>query len=188
MKTKSILGVLLLVFLFSQLLYSQVQCVSLNGNNIKSYFVNTGLFDCNKCSDSAGFEWPKGSGKFAVRTAGLNIAGYGAVSLLCQAHLRKESIYPVIALRAFRIQILIFIFIKFPGGDNSSNPDWANWGQMVPYGAPFVDVNLNGTYEPAIDTPGVKGAAQTIFVCLTDGFSNMHSSTEGFGGGTPPLC
>jgi hypothetical protein len=58
---------------------------------------------------------------------------------------------------------------------------------MVPYGAPFVDVNNNGTYEPAIDTPGVKNAASTIFICMTDGFQSEHSPVEGFGGGTLPL-
>jgi hypothetical protein len=38
-----------------------------------------------------------------------------------------------------------------------------------------------------IDTPGVKNASQTIFVCLTDGFPSSHSPGEGFGGGTAPL-
>jgi hypothetical protein len=68
-----------------------------------------------------------------------------------------------------------------------SNPDWLNWGIMVPYGAPFVDANNNGIFEPAIDTPGVRGASQTIFICLTDGFPEEHKIGEGFGGGTPPL-
>ncbi|MGB9696018.1 MAG: hypothetical protein ACP5P3_00975 [Ignavibacteria bacterium] len=54
---------------------------------------------------------------------------------------------------------------------------------MVPYGAPFVDVNNNSISELLIDTPGVKNVAQTIFVALTDGFPERHSSREGFGGG-----
>ena len=49
-----------------------------------------------------------------------------------------------------------------------NNPDWANWGLMVPYGAPYIDVNHNNIYEPAIDTPGIRGASQTIFVCLNN--------------------
>ena len=72
--------------------------------------------------------------------------------------------------------------------DNSTiNSDWLNWGLMVPYGAPFVDINNNGIYDAQIDTPGVKGASQTIFLCLTDGFPQSHTSSEGYGGGTAPL-
>lgn len=69
------------------------------------------------------------------------------------------------------------------GDSHLSNPDWQNWGLMVPYGAPFVDVNMSGNYEPMIDTPGVKNASQTVFMCLTDGFSESHNPGEGSGGG-----
>ncbi len=42
--------------------------------------------------------------------------------------------------------------------------DWNEW--PATQGAPFKDVNGNGTYEPATDIPGVPGADQTIwFVC-----------------------
>jgi hypothetical protein len=69
-------------------------------------------------------------------------------------------------------------------GDNAgTNPDWANWGLMVPYGAPWTDKNNNGIYDPLIDTPGVRGARQTVFLCMTDMDVNQHNSGEGFGGG-----
>ena len=58
---------------------------------------------------------------------------------------------------------------------------------MVPFGAPYYDVNNNGIYEPAIDTPGVKNAASTIFMCITDADKSSHTTSEGFGGGTEPL-
>ncbi len=81
-----------------------------------------------------------------------------------------------------------FKYYKVKSGDNASNSfDWTNWGQMVPYGAPFVDVNNNGIYDPQIDTPGVRGASQTIFICLTDADPSSHLISEGFGGGTQPL-
>ena len=42
--------------------------------------------------------------------------------------------------------------------------DWNEW--PASQGAPFKDVNGNGTYEPATDIPGVPGADQTLwFVC-----------------------
>ena len=58
----------------------------LQGNNIKSFFINTGIFDQDNRSGSlAGFEWPKGSGKIAIFTAGLTIAAY------YQGELREAS-------------------------------------------------------------------------------------------------
>lgn len=82
----------------------------------------------------------------------------------------------------------MFKLYKVERGENAgSNPDYAQWGQMVPYGAPYVDVNNNGIFELGIDTPGVSGAIQTIFASYTDGFTFTHNSNEGFGGGTTPL-
>ena len=81
-----------------------------------------------------------------------------------------------------------FKLYKVTRGDNFiNNPDWLNWGLMVPYGAPFIDVNHDGIYEPAIDTPGVKDADQTIFLCMSDADPTSHHSDEGFSGGTVPL-
>ena len=81
-----------------------------------------------------------------------------------------------------------FKIYKVKRGDNQfNNPDVANWGLMVPFGAPFVDVNNNGVYDVGIDIPGVFGAEQTLFLCMTDGFAVRHDSSEGFGGGTLPL-
>ena len=58
---------------------------------------------------------------------------------------------------------------------------------MIPFGAPYVDKNNNGQYDPGIDKPGIKNAEQTLFGCLTDGFPETHSVGEGFGGGTLPV-
>ncbi len=51
-----------------------IQRVILNANNISAYFQNTGIFDQNTTSgNTAGMEWPKGSGRYAMFTAGLCI-------------------------------------------------------------------------------------------------------------------
>jgi hypothetical protein len=83
----------------------------------------------------------------------------------------------------------IFTIYKVSRGDNQyNNTDWANWGLMVPYGAPYTDVNHNGLYEPAIDIPGVQDAASTIFMCITDADSTLHMHSGPFiNGGTNPL-
>ena len=188
MKKKLFLGFVPILLLFSGLLYSQIQSIALNGNNIKSYITNTGVFDQKRGSDSAGFEWPKGSGKFTMYSAGFNIGGYMNGLRLMSSASYKGEYFPGYCIGGVPHTNSNFHIFKVSRGDNmTSNPDWANWGQMVPYGAPFVDVNHNGTYEPAVDTPGVSGAIQTIYVCLTDGFNSLHTSNEGFGGGTTPF-
>ncbi len=44
--------------------------------------------------------------------------------------------------------------------------DWQNW--PADEGAPFEDVDGNGSYDPAIDIPGWPGAAQTIWLVAND--------------------
>ncbi len=70
------------------------------------------------------------------------------------------NIAPVIVLIVSFILIRDSSSIRSGQIDNYiNNPDWLNWGLMVPFGAPYVDVNHNGTYEFITDTPGVRGAA-----------------------------
>jgi hypothetical protein len=48
--------------------------------------------------------------------------------------------------------------------------DWNEW--PADKGAPFVDNNHNGTYEPSLDVPGVEGAGQTLWHVCNDLDSN----------------
>ena len=162
---------------------------SLDGNNIKSEFSAKGIFDQDDRSGNlAGFEWPKGSGKTAIFTAGLSIAGFDQGQLREAMASYSGEFRPGFCNNGIAHTSDTFKFYSVKRGDGpSTNPDWLNWSLMVPYGAPFVDVNYNGIYDPQIDTPGVKGASQTIFLCYTDGFPESHNPGEGFGGGTAPL-
>jgi hypothetical protein len=180
-----------MILILNYVSYSQlvIQRVKLEPNNISAYFQNTLIFDQNTTTGNfPAFEWPKGSNKFAVFTAGLTIAAMVNDTLKMEAASYRGECAPGYCVNGIPGTNSNFKFYKVSRGDNqNNNPDWLNWGLMVPYGAPFVDVNNNGTYEPAIDTPGVKNAASTIFICMTDGFAYSHTSGEGFGGGTSPL-
>jgi hypothetical protein len=161
----------------------------LEENNISSFFYYRGIFDQDRRNGNlAGFEWPKGSGKKAVFTAGLSIAAYSQGQLREAMASYGGEYIPGICNNGIAQTNDTFKLYSVKRGDGpSTNTDWLNWGLMVPYGAPFVDVNNNGIYDPQIDTAGVRGASQTIFVCYTDGFPNSHMAGEGFGGGTAPL-
>ena len=169
-----------------------IQQVCMDANSISSWFINTGVFNQDmRVSNTPGFMWPKGTGKFAIFTTGLCIAAYVNNDLRESMASYKGEFAPGYIVDSAGLPVARtnswFKLYSVHSTDNENVPDWANWGQMVPYGAPFKDVNNNGTYEPSIDKPGIDGAAQTIFVCLTDGFPAEHKIGEGFGGGTLPL-
>jgi len=167
-----------------------IQRISLNANNIAAFFENKGIFDQDtRTTNTPGFEWPKGSNKHAIFTAGLCLAVYingqmGQVMASYEGEWRPGTIInhtwtdnPDFKMYTVRL------------GDNSStNPDYANWYKMVPYGAPWVDVDGDGQYTQDVDIPGRKNAGQTIFVCLVDADASLRTAGEGFGGGvTTPL-
>jgi len=169
------------------------QQIRFNPNNIDTWIQNTGVFDRNIAfQNRPGFEWPAGSGHFAIFADGLTIGATVNSEIRMASASYWGEYAPGYISHSSRHPIAYtdstFRFYKVSRGDNMDNSyDWLMWGRMVPYGAPFIDVNHNGTYEPAVDTPGIRGAVQTIFICLTDGFHETHTLGEGFGGGTPPL-
>ncbi|MBS1494017.1 MAG: T9SS type A sorting domain-containing protein [Bacteroidetes bacterium] len=160
-----------------------------NSNNISTWIWNTGVFDQDlRTSNTPGFEWPKGSGKFALFTAGLSLGAYVDGGLRLASVSYNGEYAPGYVLNGVFTTNATFKLYKVSRGDNAlNNPDYANWGLMVPYGAPYDDVNNNGVYDAGVDKPGVKSAAQTIFVCLTDADPSNHSASEGFSGGTTPM-
>jgi len=157
---------------------------NINGNNISTYLNYRGVFDKYYFTpNTAGFEWPAGSNKHTVFTTGLS-AGCRINGQLAQTMCSYFGEYqPGCITNGQLNDSNIFKIYKVSKIENPPGSDWMNWGCMVPYGAPYVDVNHNGIYEPLIDTPGVKNASQTIFACLTDINPATHSAGEGFGGG-----
>ena len=162
-------------------------------NNINTFIFNTGVFDQDlRTNNTPGFQWPAGSGKFAIFTAGLTIMGYvnGQLRMAAASYTGEYMPGKVIYNSGNPVGYTdnTFKLYKVSFGDNcNNNPDWANWGLMVPYGAPYTDINGNSQYDPCIDIPGVKDSKQTVFVYLTDAFPSQHNTSEGFGGGTDPL-
>src|SRR5438552_1781762 len=108
----------------------------LDANNIKSYVWSTGVFDQSAVIQNfAGFEWPKGSGKTAIYTTGLTIGGYVGNQLrMASASYRGEYLPGYCVNGTFQTNANFKLY-KVSAGDNRfTNPDWANWGVMVPYG------------------------------------------------------
>ena len=49
---------------------------------------------------------------------------------------------------------------------NQYEYDWYNW--PAAWGAPYHDVNGDGSYDPAVDVPGYPGADQTMWTIAND--------------------
>lgn len=163
---------------------------SFTPNNINTLIKTSGIFNQNTDrQNQAGFEWPEGSGKFLLFTSGLTIAAKVNNELRMMAGSYRGECFPgyVNSSGQFETNDDMKIYRVSKTDNPNINPDWMNWGLMVPFGAPYIDVNNNFQYEPFIDTPGVRNASQTIFCVMTDANPRSHSSGEGFGGGTEPL-
>jgi hypothetical protein len=187
MKTKIVFLIIGLICMLCGNAFSQfvIQRVQLDGNNISSYFQNTGVFNQNtETSNTPGFEWPKNSGKFAFFSAGLCLAAKVNGELAQSMASYTGEFAPGYAINGVSYTNSNFKIYKISRGDNAgSNPDYANWHLMIPYGAPYIDVNINHQYDPGVDSIGIRNAVQVIFLCMTDGFDSTHNVGEGFGGG-----
>jgi hypothetical protein len=161
----------------------------LEANDIRSFIWNTGVFNQDlRTNNTPGFEWPKNNGKFAIFTTGLSLGALYEGNLRMANASYNGEYAPGTIEGGNLVNDSRFKIYNVKAGDNQfTNPDYANWGLMVPYGAPYVDIDNNGSYDVNVDIPGIKDAAQTIFVCLTDADPSNHTPSEGFGGGTAPL-
>lgn len=167
----------------------------LDPGNISTWIWNTGVFNQDlRTSNTPGFSWgPKempgvGIAKFAIFTTGLSIAGFvNGEFRMASASYSGEYTGGYIENGIAKTSSDFQVFRVAEGDNCNTSVDYANWQAMIPFGAPYRDVNSNGQYDACIDIPGVKNASQTVFVCLTDGFSQTHSISEGFGGGTAPM-
>ncbi len=170
-----------------------IQQVSLSSNNVSTFFSSRGIINRDFSNNSSpGFQWLNGSGKFACFATGMCIATKINGILTEASASYSGEFLPGYIDNTTGIPNVIknsdFKVYKVNSTDSAgNNPDYANWYKMVPFGAPFNDINNNGIYDNGIDKPGIKNAAATVFVCLTDGFPSNHFVTEGFGGGTAPV-
>jgi hypothetical protein len=166
----------------------------LNINNISTQIYNDGNSDI-KPDGNSGVIYPKGSGKGAVFESGFV---WGALisgdpqpriggSTYSQGLQGGKILSPGVAEspdldknRIYRVRPDIY-----PGGPdvdlslaaideatsasairNQYETDWTEW--PVADGAPFNDVDSNGTWDPNVDVPGVPGADQTIWFVAND--------------------
>jgi len=170
----------------------------LQANNIQSFIWNSGVFNQDlRTNNTPGFYWPNGQTHAALFTTGLSLCGNYNGQLRAAMASYKGEYRPGYVDNSGNFQTdarfrIYSISPLHPNGYIDPNTHqvfdaWSDYAIMIPFGAPYVDLDSNGVYTPGIDIPGIKDAAQTIFVCITDADQSTHSSSEGFGGGSQPL-
>ena len=161
-----------------------IQRVPISGNEACTWIQNTGIFNQNTTSgNTPGLYWPCRVHSYCY-SSGLSTGCKinNQLAMFCCSY-RGELVPGYVANNRFQTNPDFKIYSIKSGDNELTNPDYANWYKMIPYGAPYQDVNNNCIYEEGIDKPGMTNASQTVFVCMTDADSTERTPGEGFGGG-----
>ncbi|MBS1518798.1 MAG: T9SS type A sorting domain-containing protein [Bacteroidetes bacterium] len=166
---------------------SSLDFKKIDANQISTFVGNTGGFDRNPVTFNSGFEWPKGSGMFAVYSSGLWISCRVGDSIRVSLSDYDSEYRP--GYFDYNTQMpmgaedpnyrLYKVSPDFPNGNNDFD-SWNLW--PVGQGAPWVDNNGNGIYEPPADNPLMKGD-QNLFCSFTDGYRDSVLNSRS----APPL-
>jgi hypothetical protein len=150
-----------------------------DANNISTFIRNNGSFNRNPGSGNAGFEWVKGSGKFAVYASGLWLGAKvsGQVRTAAAEYSYEYGAGPMGA----NINDAQWKMYKIQRGDDAKNPipdDYANW--PFSSGAPALR-NYSDTAD-SLDgngnkIPGLIGD-MTAFCVFNDGDSRLHTMSK----------
>lgn len=163
----------------------------LNINNISTPLRSNGTADINVQQNNSGLVFPKGSGKSPIYESGLlwgakvgadpqpRVGGSSYSSGLQAGKIISPGVAEDPSLpdnRIYRIRP------DYRTGDLTSEiadegrsaseirtayeADWNEWPAAD--GAPYTDVDGNGTYDPKVDIPGVPGADQTVWFVAND--------------------
>jgi hypothetical protein len=179
----------------------------LNINNISTVIKNEGTSDIDVAEQNSGLTFPKGSGKQAVFISGLlwgvKIPGDDQVRVGGSAYSPGLQPGKILSPGVFEDPSLPHVRIyrvrpDWETGDLSSEfadeggsiesireqygTDWNEW--PAEDGAPYEDVDGNGSYDPNVDIPGFPGADQTIWYVandLNDGLTTNLYGTQPIG-------
>lgn len=164
-------------------------------NQIKAIVNNDGEIFYDRANKSAGFFFPKGGIKTAIFSAGLWIAGIdrdGKIRMSVvqnnQSEFQPGQINGVfntkvndfsVAANPINAQYRIYKIIKHDSlaSTDGSYDSWSSW--PVAQGAPWIDVDGNGTYNPRKgDRPEFYGDQQLFWVYNDLNFSGHINTSQ----------
>ncbi|MBU1099832.1 MAG: T9SS type A sorting domain-containing protein [Bacteroidetes bacterium] len=151
-----------------------------NINNLSTFIYSNGKADID--GGMAGFQYPKGSNKYAIYTSGFLVGGKvdnilsvcgslsgNNISIGGIGENWLESSWDSTGIYRVRPDYKTASFVEEEKDEYKTvnklreeyENDWNSWPSE--HGAPFQDNNLNGVYEVSGDVPGIAGAAQTLW-------------------------
>ncbi|MBK8943726.1 MAG: T9SS type A sorting domain-containing protein [Ignavibacteriae bacterium] len=159
----------------------------LNINNISTWIYNDGNSDIDPNGNS-GFIFPKGSNKAAVFESGLVWGAKVSGELRVGGSTYSQGLVPGAVVNGEREDSdadHVRIYRVRPDWEDGSmiseindgegaeadiraqyEKDWNEW--PAEFGAPYEDVDADGSYDPSIDIPGFPGANQTVWFVAND--------------------
>ncbi len=171
----------------------------LDGNTINCTVASDGPYADYRRTNSSGLEWPRGTGKTAIYTAGIWLVGqHGPTGALRTAQMDYNSEYqPGPLLETFNTTTnadaapisragdaryrLYKVARNKPDGDATRLLDaWSLWPGDL--GAPYVDVDSSGTWNADTDVPDFRGD-QMMWSVINDVNQGFHTSL----GNTRPM-
>ena len=173
-----------------------------NINRISTYIFNDGIADIQPNGNS-GFEFPKGSKKAVNYSGGFIWGGKIDGKINAGGSAYRAGLKPGKILsngkaddpesksaRIFKVRNdFRYADLNMEAIDENKTvqavfsqyeKDWDEWPTRD--GAPYDDVNKDGSYQPGIDIPGIPGANQTLWFVANDLDSNQ---TKYFSGALP---
>ncbi|HMS65198.1 MAG TPA: hypothetical protein PKD83_08090, partial [Ignavibacteria bacterium] len=144
--------------------------VQLQANQINTWFRNNGSFNRNPATDNSGFEWPKGSAKFARYASGLWIgAQVGNDTLVCIAEFSYEYVGGNIPVLGGPPQGQGDPNFKIYNISPTDTSEYQAWRTFAASQGAYLDSNGN---------PYLLGD-QTQFYSYTDGYASAHGNRAG---------
>lgn len=176
-----------------------IKYVRFNINNISTYIYNNGISDFEP-GGSAGLRFPKDTKQTISFSSGvvwggiideqIRVGGSVYRSGLQPGGFFEEASMEGFLNELYRVRpdyktasLITEIEEERTTYDNIYTQYRKNWNEWPAiYGAPFQDVDENGSYDPLVDIPGIPGAAQTIWFVANDLDTDL---TDSFFGSLP---
>ncbi|MFH1851361.1 MAG: T9SS type A sorting domain-containing protein [Candidatus Neomarinimicrobiota bacterium] len=147
-----------------------------DGNRIRTDLENNGMVVSHRISGHSGLEWPKDNTTYAIYASGVWLAGkVGGQIRTAVAEYGPERVPGPWGSDQNDAAHKLYIVNKSDLADPLAFPDFQNWPTDL--GAPWVDVNGNGIYEPlpiGPDHPDFLGD-QVLWYVSNDGNPTGHS-------------
>lgn len=140
-------------------------------NQVQNWMMNTGRLVSHIQTGQSGMTWPGEMGQSVIFASGPWIIGrVNGEIRSAVAEYGSEFVPGPIGSDSNEPE---YRFYSIAAEDDHSSEDWQNW--PVDQGAPWIDNNGNGEYDPSIDEPDVKGDLFYWYVA-GDHDLNAHST------------